>query len=358
MSTRIRLALLALFSALLVLACTTPGWDDGRGDDDTFPDDDDTVVDDDDTVVDDDDDVVVDDDDDVIVDDDDSVDDDDVVVVDDDDAVDDDDDVVPGDSDGDGFAAIDQGGEDCDDTNPLVYPGATENPSNTADDDCDGIIDEQIVITGVSPSNGIQGGGTLVTVTGHAFNGVAAATVGGTAPTALSVIDDGTIELVTAPGTLGDVDVSVSHAFDTDTSVDAFRYTGAVTNIDQATLPAAVEQTTNPGTPSAPYLGTVTDSGVTDAAGQGIGIVAEIGLGMQGWDPTNAPDSYSWSAASFDADDGDGDRYTGTITPETYGSYVVTFRFSDDGGYNWIYADSDAGTALDPIEMSVLHVIP
>jgi hypothetical protein len=37
---------------------------------------------------------------------------------------------------------------------------------------------------------------------------------------------------------------------------------------------------------------------------------------------------------------------------------VVTFRFSDDGGYNWIYADSDAGTALDPIEMSVLHVIP
>ncbi len=339
MSTR--LTLTALLASLLVLACTTPGWDEGRDDD--AEDDDDTTP-------------------------------------------------LPGDSDGDGFAAIDQGGDDCDDANPLVYPGATENPSNTADDDCDGIIDEEIVITGADPDDGIIGGGTLVTLTGHAFTGVMAAisgrgappaprgggaahqqqgtprgpgcpgvwapTGGGAARRALSVLDDGTIELVTPVGTVGDVDVTVSHAFDSDTLTDGFRYTGFVTNIDQATLPAGVEQTTTPGTPTAAFYGTVTDAGVTDVAGQGVGIEAEIGLGMQGWDPTAAPDSYSWFPASFDGDDGDGDRYTATITPETYGSYMVTFRFSADGGYNWTYADSDPGTALDPIEMSILHVTP
>ena len=226
------------------------------------------------------------------------------------------------------------------------------------DDDCDGITDEPVVITGLSPDNGIVGGGTLITVSGHAFTGVAAATVGGLAPTAIQVLDDGTIELVAPAGTVGDVDVTVSHAFDDDTLTDGFRYTGSVTSIDQATIPAGIEQTTTPGTPSGAFYGTVTDAGVTDVVGQGAGITAEIGLGMQGWDPTAAPDSYTWFAASFDGDDGSGDRYTATLTPSTYGSYMVTFRFSQDGGYNWIYADSDPGTGLDPIEMSMLHVTP
>ncbi len=52
------------------------------------------------------------------------------------------------DSDGDGATTCgpdgypDTGDEDCDDTNPNAYPGASEVADNYSDDDCDGLIDE------------------------------------------------------------------------------------------------------------------------------------------------------------------------------------------------------------------------
>ncbi len=45
------------------------------------------------------------------------------------------------DRDGDGFFAITTGGDDCDDGNAAVHPGATE-ACNLRDDNCDGAIDE------------------------------------------------------------------------------------------------------------------------------------------------------------------------------------------------------------------------
>ncbi len=65
-----------------------------------------------------------------------STDDDDVDVGDDDD--DDDDGTEAVDADGDGYTD----GEDCDDSDPAVNPGATEDPCNERDDDCDGEVDE------------------------------------------------------------------------------------------------------------------------------------------------------------------------------------------------------------------------
>ncbi len=48
--------------------------------------------------------------------------------------------VVPEDGDGDGITTGELGGEDCDDTNPDIGPGATE-VCDGVDNDCDGLID-------------------------------------------------------------------------------------------------------------------------------------------------------------------------------------------------------------------------
>ncbi|TVQ90293.1 MAG: hypothetical protein EA397_13135 [Deltaproteobacteria bacterium] len=45
------------------------------------------------------------------------------------------------DRDGDGFIAIEAGGDDCDDNDPNVYPGAPEDCSNGVDDNCSGYVD-------------------------------------------------------------------------------------------------------------------------------------------------------------------------------------------------------------------------
>ncbi|MFH1465472.1 MAG: MopE-related protein [Pseudomonadota bacterium] len=49
--------------------------------------------------------------------------------------------IVPRDEDGDGFARLEDGGDDCDDADPDIFPGADEW-CNGVDDDCDGTIDE------------------------------------------------------------------------------------------------------------------------------------------------------------------------------------------------------------------------
>jgi predicted outer membrane repeat protein len=45
------------------------------------------------------------------------------------------------DADGDGFASVECGGDDCDDADPAIFGGATET-CNGADDDCNGEIDD------------------------------------------------------------------------------------------------------------------------------------------------------------------------------------------------------------------------
>ncbi len=50
------------------------------------------------------------------------------------------------DADGDGFVAVQAGGIDCDDDDPDVFPAAGESLGDLVDDDCDGWIDDVVVL--------------------------------------------------------------------------------------------------------------------------------------------------------------------------------------------------------------------
>ncbi len=54
--------------------------------------------------------------------------------------------VINGDLDGDGHVGIDQGGDDCDDTDADIFPGNDE-ACNNIDDNCNGLSDEDLTIT-------------------------------------------------------------------------------------------------------------------------------------------------------------------------------------------------------------------
>lgn len=354
----------ALFLLLLLSACIDDGsW----GDDDTAPVDDDTTTADDDTSPADDDsadDDTADDDtsdDDTSPGDDDASDDDtaddDSSPADDDTADDDDATPDPDDADGDGFDRFAAGGEDCDDADPSAYPGATENPADGADDDCDGSIDEAITVLLLFPDDGISGLGTYVEVGGTAFWGVETATLGGLAVVDLFVFSDDLIGFVTPTLNAGAHDLVLSHDFDTVTQVAAFTSTDTASTLDEGELVTQSEQTLALGGSSTLFEATVTEPGLTDAVGIGAGLAAEIGYGYEALPPDSSADWW-WSTAVFLTDDGGSDRFNGAVTPHQYGSYNIAFRFSEDGGTSWLYVDSDASTPMDWMELPVVHVVP
>ena len=87
----------------------------------------------------------------------------------------------------------------------------------------------------------------------------------------------------------------------------------------------------------------VYEPGVTDAAGQGAGLIAQIGSGPGNTNPTDPAAGWTFAAAAYggDADGDQNDIYTGSLTGGAVGDYDYCFRFSTDGGNFWIYADSD-----------------
>ena len=72
------------------------------------------------------------------------------------------------------------------------------------------------------------------------------------------------------------------------------------------------------------------------SAAAGVGIRAQLGVG----DAAGVPaDDYAWSEMTFAADVDGGVRFTGSVRPETLGTFNVVLRVSTDGGATWSYAD-------------------
>ena len=101
--------------------------------------------------------------------------------------------------------------------------------------------------------------------------------------------------------------------------------------------PAA--QTINLGSPTASIDGQLYVQEVTDPAGPGRGLMAEVGYG-------NAidPSTWSWSSMAFASQTGNNDVYAGVITPTAGGVYSYATRYNGNWGAGnpnsmWVYAD-------------------
>ena len=97
--------------------------------------------------------------------------------------------------------------------------------------------------------------------------------------------------------------------------------------------------------------GQVKVPGITDVAGDPAKIIAQVGYGAVGSDPT----TWTWKPMTFNAaHTGDAYyEYQGTIRPETVGTFDYLVRFSDDLGKTWSYGYQKGVTPKTPGKLTL-----
>jgi hypothetical protein len=107
--------------------------------------------------------------------------------------------------------------------------------------------------------------------------------------------------------------------------------------IDECILDSASTLTTGHGATVGPVKAKVRVPTLTDAAGAGAGLSAQIGFGAVGADPS----TFTWSAATYESDQGAFDQYQASFTaPGVDGASEIAFRFKLGSGA-YAYCDKD-----------------
>lgn len=223
--------------------------------------------------------------------------------------------------------------------------------------------DEQgLSLDAITPDEGPVEGGTRVTLTGRGFAEGMTVRFGSTAAVDADVESDGEATATTPESmTAGAVSVVVENPDgETDSLSGGFTFTGDVGRmVDfcqlQAQSPTASVSTVASG---ALYAYAFVE-GVTNGAGPGAGIEAELGWGTGG-----DPSTFDFVAMAYNVDldgltagDLANDEYGGSLTIPDAGSYQYAARFRVDGG-GWTYCDLDGsenGTSED--QLGIIDVV-
>jgi hypothetical protein len=110
---------------------------------------------------------------------------------------------------------------------------------------------------------------------------------------------------------------------------------------------------TLPGVPTALIYGQVWMDGVTPTDGPQASMTAEVGVGADGTDPATHP-SWQWFPAAYNAQVGNNDEYSASLTLAAPGTYDYCFRFSNAGS-RFVYGDLD-GSPYSPAQAGSLVV--
>lgn len=112
-----------------------------------------------------------------------------------------------------------------------------------------------------------------------------------------------------------------------------------VINWSNLQFPSLINHTISITNPTTNIYGQVYIEGVTSEAGATPSLLAEVGYGPDGSQPSAA--SWQWFDASFNVQVGNNDEFVGNLLPTSVGTFDVAYRYSTDGGTSWIYADLD-----------------
>ena len=210
-------------------------------------------------------------------------------------------------------------------------------------------------IDGIDPSQGPAGGGTPVTISGSNFVAPVTVRFGTfTAPGAEVGAGGTTIVAVTPAAPVGSVTVTVVNGDEQEVSEpDGFAFVPELPDWGVLVGPATLH--TVEGKATALLTAQVFEPGVTDAPGEGFGLVAEVGYGPAGSDPITS-DAWVWSAAAYQGDVGNNDVFGSAITAPI-GAWSATLRFSVSGGLSWLYVDlGGADDGFDPGDVAAVLV--
>jgi len=242
--------------------------------------------------------------------------------------------------------------------------GARDGPAGDAtcsdgvDGDCDGLVDGDdpdcaLAITSISPDHLPVGVTDAITITGAGFGSAAAvkSVRFGTFEAAVLSVTPGRILVEMPAMPVGRVDVVVEKAHVSVGKAGGFAVEGRESGISWGNWQWPKSATADEGGRTEKLFGQVYQPGVTPG-GNPASIRAQACIGPAGTLPWASAWWTCWEAAFnvVPPDKPNSFEYAVQIDPAPAGRFDAYFRFSVDGGVNWLYADqngSDDGCTPD-----------
>jgi hypothetical protein len=205
-----------------------------------------------------------------------------------------------------------------------------------------------LVLASVEPTSGLEQGGETLRLHGSGFTGLDSVRLCGSACTDLVEVSDSQLTCRTPAHAPGDCDVVVSKGANQATLPAGYRYTGVATSpgIGWCALQWPRTVSVAAGVDSELVFGRVYKAGVTEPAGAPAGISGQLGYGPLGTDPRSTP-GWRWLQAAWNPSCegcGNNDEFMRQFNLAAPGAFSYVYRFSEDGGFRFVFCDFDPGT--------------